>query len=178
MIISWLQLHGNLERKTYWLLVLFITNAWREIKHKGQRKENSGRMLYAQLHGRTKKASQTSAPSTDDLGNPAAAMEGTCFLRLTPVAIPPPPPATAVVLEAPSWASTVKIRLLETPNKYNSKIFQIFKLHWFYLLREGEKEKSHSWPGEGYYFIFFKCSVLNNILLFIYWHRRKTNFGI
>lgn len=59
-------------------------------------------MLYAQLHGRKKKASQISAPSTDDLGNPAAAMEGTCFLRLTPVAIPPPPPATAVVLEAPS----------------------------------------------------------------------------
>lgn len=50
-------------------------------------------MLYAQLHGRTKKASQTSAPSADDLGNPAAAMEGTCFLRLTPVAIPPPSPS-------------------------------------------------------------------------------------
>lgn len=54
------------------------------------------------MEEKKKKASQVSAPSTDDLGNPAAAMEGTCFLRLSPVAIPPPPPATAVVLELPA----------------------------------------------------------------------------
>lgn len=35
MIISWLQLHRDLERKTYGFLVLFITNAWREMKQKG-----------------------------------------------------------------------------------------------------------------------------------------------
>lgn len=71
MIISWLQLHRDLERKTYWLLVLFITNAWREMKHRGNgsEQESSSRMLYVQLH--KKKASQVSAPPTDNLSNSA-----------------------------------------------------------------------------------------------------------
>lgn len=34
VVIPWLQLHRDLERKSYWLLVLFITHTWMEMKHK------------------------------------------------------------------------------------------------------------------------------------------------
>lgn len=37
VVIPWLQLHRDLERKSYWLLVLFITHTWMEMKHKGSK---------------------------------------------------------------------------------------------------------------------------------------------
>lgn len=75
MIISWLQLHRDLERKTYWLLVLFITNAWREMKHKGHGSKQ-GQLSQNTICSVTwKKASQTSASPNDNLGSSASPVE-------------------------------------------------------------------------------------------------------
>lgn len=49
MIISWLQLHRDLERQTYWFLVLFITNTWGRwsTKSMGLSEDNTLRMLHS-----------------------------------------------------------------------------------------------------------------------------------
>lgn len=119
MIISWLQLHRDLERKTYWLLVLFITNTWREMKHKGHGSKQGQLNQNTVCSVTWKKPSQTSASPTDNFSSSASPVEPASF-RLLPV------PISFIYFlghcsgtGASSWASSVKIRWLETLNKYS-----------------------------------------------------------
>lgn len=132
MVISWLQLHRDFERKSYWLLVLFVTHTW--MKYKGSKQEQLSHNTVCSV---TQYKTSDTTITYKNSGSSASSVEpaslitfcSNMFLSLD----------TAVILGIPVEQAVSKIRCLEILSKYN---ISDLSTAWFYLLENEEEKKS------------------------------------